>query len=394
MKGVRFIQGGILLILIPIFIWLVYDRITLYMDSVLHDAVTTSCKGKWVKVQTSIRNNIHFNTRKQVQYAPVAISKNGLKGVGNFWFSQSLCQRMVGLNTKILINKKDTQQGTIYSFINFWFLPLLLLVFIILFLVFERAKLFNRLLFIAFISVSGYFITKELDYLPLAIKQLSNDSDTLPVEPIQKCIKAALLKEGVTNSKEIISVSCSEANITDLSAFSSLVNLEKLTIQDNHLESLETMPLFLKLKELHLSGTKSLISLKGIENAPNLEYLTANKCSIENISNLAALTKLRKLELLMNNISDISSLSELTMLEEIILNHNSISSIEALSKKRYLKKLQLHSNNISSISPLFNNKAMMVFGISGRGNISCKEIARIKAELSIEAKVYGPKNCQ
>lgn len=58
--------------LIPVFIWLTYDRITLYMASKLHDAVTVSCKGKWVEVT---RGDISSRTtRQQVQYAPVAIS--------------------------------------------------------------------------------------------------------------------------------------------------------------------------------------------------------------------------------------------------------------------------------------------------------------------------------
>lgn len=360
----------------------------------IQEAVVISCKGKWFKIQDLGTGSTRLRLRtirNQVQYAPVAKSKNGIEAIGNYWLTQPLCQRTLGQEVNIFVDKKDDKKTSFYSFINFWLFPLFALLFTVLFFVFEKSKLFNRLLLLAFSVGSAYFLAKELDFLPSFIKTVSS---VAPKGAIGKCISGALVKEDVTKPNEIKRLTCVNAGITNLSALSELTDLEYLLIQDNSLTSLETMPYLAKVKELHVSGIKTLTSLKGISQLPKLEYLAANKCAVNDISELVSLTQLKKLELLMNEVTDISSLSQLSQLQKVVLNYNNITSIEALANKPNLKHLQLHKNSIRTVAPLYSNTSMMVFGVSGKEQISCKEIDKIRGLLNPKAKVFGPKYCK
>ena len=115
----------------------------------------------------------------------------------------------------------------------------------------------------------------------------------------------------------------------------------------------------------HLEVPNANISdLTGLEHATNLTelYLGAewvdaeggwmNSNSASNLTPLAGLTHLTRLELRGNNITDISPLSGLTHLTFLSLFDNSISNISSLAGLTHLTELWLGVNNISDISPL------------------------------------------
>ena len=113
----------------------------------------------------------------------------------------------------------------------------------------------------------------------------------------------------------------------------------------------------------HLDARNANISdLTGLEFATNLTYLDLgdmevegrwiNSNSVSNLSPLAGLTKLTRLEINDNNISNISSLAGLTNLTELELSSNNITDISPLVNLINLEVLGLGRNSVSDLSPL------------------------------------------
>ena len=102
--------------------------------------------------------------------------------------------------------------------------------------------------------------------------------------------------------------------------------------------------------------------LTGLELATNLTYLDLgdmevegrwiNSNSVSNLSPLAGLTKLTRLEINDNNISNISPLAGLTNLTELELSSNNITDISPLVSLINLEVLGLGRNSVSDLSPL------------------------------------------
>jgi hypothetical protein len=113
----------------------------------------------------------------------------------------------------------------------------------------------------------------------------------------------------------------------------------------------------LELDSLHFTSTPQRItSLKGLEYCKNLYSLEMGLQHISDISPLASLTKLKRLELDQNRkISDITPLAGLTELEWLNLSDNMITDISPLLNLTKLKYLNLRYNqNIINISSLRN----------------------------------------
>ena len=92
-------------------------------------------------------------------------------------------------------------------------------------------------------------------------------------------------------------------------------------------------------------------------------YLHQN--NISDISALARLTGLERLNLHLNNISDISALARLTGLERLNLHLNNISDISPLARLTGLEHLGLGRNNISDISALAGLTGLKVLSLTG-----------------------------
>lgn len=98
---------------------------------------------------------------------------------------------------------------------------------------------------------------------------------------------------------------------------------------------------------------KKIKDLTGLQYAKNLGTLKLNDNEIEDISHLAALTKIKVLYLYYNyKIKNISSLQGMTLLENLHLSRNQIASLEPLRGKVNLKILRLRDNEIVALSPL------------------------------------------
>ncbi len=99
------------------------------------------------------------------------------------------------------------------------------------------------------------------------------------------------------------------------------------------------------------AGWSWIYSLNGIGTLPNLTHLILSSNQLKDISPLAELIQLKKIDLWGNPIQDISPLAKLTNLEYLVLGSTNLKSVEHISDLTALKRLYLWDNQISDISP-------------------------------------------
>ena len=192
-------------------------------------------------------------------------------------------------------------------------------------------------------------------------------------------------------------------NITDISPLANLVNLERLELQNNRitditpLENLTNLihldtqnnPIFdadspvvdipdpnlrAGLREILglpadspiplnlmrqvptlVFGARDITNIEGLQHATNLWYLNLSGNPISDISPLAALVKLERLDLFRcDNIVDVSPLSELYSLRHLELSKNKIRDVTPLANLHNLERLYINRNRIIDHSPLDN----------------------------------------
>ncbi|MCM3620167.1 leucine-rich repeat domain-containing protein [Sutcliffiella horikoshii] len=149
-------------------------------------------------------------------------------------------------------------------------------------------------------------------------------------------------------------------------AIQSQMNLNR-EIQESDMEHLTMLD----------AGALGIKSLKGLENAVNLEVLFLYSNSIKDITPLAGLTKLFLLDLEENNITSITALSNLKELYILGLAYNPVSNIQPLAGLTSLEGLFLHNTEITDISILENLL-----------NLTFVTIADTKIDFSPESAVW------
>ena len=99
-------------------------------------------------------------------------------------------------------------------------------------------------------------------------------------------------------------------------------------------------------------------SLRGLEHAINLKFLSIVRSEVSDLTPLAGLENLRVLKLYGNRISDITPLAGLINLEVLELQDNQIVDISPLKGLVNLKVLNLGGNQIVDISSLSSLTAL------------------------------------
>ena len=115
-----------------------------------------------------------------------------------------------------------------------------------------------------------------------------------------------------------------------------------------------------ELTELNARG-RGIADLTGLEHAVNLTELRLNRSWIDNeyhwnlisnVSPLASLTNLERLDLSNNAVSDISVLANLTNLTGLFLGYTAVSDISVLANLTNLERLDLGGTAVSDVSAL------------------------------------------
>lgn len=107
---------------------------------------------------------------------------------------------------------------------------------------------------------------------------------------------------------------------TNSEPFSNLVNLEKLTLMNSRVESLDGIFKLKKLKYLSVARLRKLVSIHGIEQLRDLEELEIYSCKgINSVSEGFNLKRLKRLLLInLGDVDSIKGIENLTELEEFL----------------------------------------------------------------------------
>lgn len=151
------------------------------------------------------------------------------------------------------------------------------------------------------------------------------------------------------------------ASLADLAY---LTYLEKLTISDMSIDSLDFLSGLTKLKELNISDCSVSASLSILTTLPELKSLTLSGCSLSTIAELAGAQALASLDLSSNAIGDITPLSDMSMLTKLDLSNNAVTDLSALSGLTKLVELDISYNSVSSISAIGGCSALTKLDIT------------------------------
>lgn len=129
--------------------------------------------------------------------------------------------------------------------------------------------------------------------------------------------------------------------------------VEKLTIQDQKLDTLAYLSSLSALTELNLTGcrfpSEDLSILAGL---PKLTHLTLAQCGLSTLADLSGAQNLTHLNLNNNTLQNLEPISSMNTLVEISLGHNALITLNALSSLTNLENLDISYNSVSDLSPL------------------------------------------
>ena len=166
--------------------------------------------------------------------------------------------------------------------------------------------------------------------------------------------------------------------IKNLSGLEHAVNLTELNLGNNEISDITPLAALTNLKRLDLGAiarptyptTSALLDgnpnrdVSPLASLTNLEYLNLSKNEVRDVSPLASLTKLTELDLYGNyQIRDVSPLASLTNLTELHLQENKISDVSPLASLTNLTRLALNDNQISDVSPLASLTNLTTLGL-------------------------------
>lgn len=153
--------------------------------------------------------------------------------------------------------------------------------------------------------------------------------------------------------------------------------LQSLTIKNSTADGLSGLSSLRYLTELTIADsyvkTNDLLTIAAL---PNLQRLTLKNCGLSSIDNLQSAANLQYLDLSSNSIRDVSALSFMSGLTQLNLSHNAMTSLNAISSLTGLQSLDVSNNSLASLIPISgciqlqklnisNNSLVTLSGIKG-----------------------------
>ena len=167
--------------------------------------------------------------------------------------------------------------------------------------------------------------------------------------------EAILMTDTLWEIKEF-TVPAEAASLEDLAL---LPYVEKLSVSGMKLDSLSFLSSLTALAELSLSGCRfPADDLSIIASLPKLTRLNMAECGLSTIAALSEAQNLTHLDLSNNTLQNLVPLSTMHTLQEIILNHNAVVSLDALSNLTNLETLDIAYNSVSDLSPLASCRSL------------------------------------
>lgn len=154
-------------------------------------------------------------------------------------------------------------------------------------------------------------------------------------------------------------------NVSVIADVVHLPYLEKLVVQNRTIDSLSVLSDLTKLKSLDLTGSRfpaeDLTILAGL---PALTSLNLSDCSISNIAALAGANNLTQLDLSHNTVRNLEAIAPMTNLVELSLQHNAVTDLSQLSSLVNLRTLNISFNSVTNLAPLSSCTALATLDAS------------------------------
>lgn len=142
-----------------------------------------------------------------------------------------------------------------------------------------------------------------------------------------------------------------------LTALAQLPRLRTLNLSCTHLQSLEPLREHPNLRELRINNASTdcpvaLSDVSAIATLSQLERLDLEGHGLTSLPSLSRLTRLTSLKLSQNALSSLSFLQELQLLEELDVSQNQLQALSGATGLLSLKRFNLGGNEVSSLAPI------------------------------------------
>ncbi|CAL6005793.1 DUF2252_family protein [Hexamita inflata] len=145
-------------------------------------------------------------------------------------------------------------------------------------------------------------------------------------------------------AQEIVKLQLKELSlyqwIIDVSIFSQMSTLTKITLKDCEIEGIQALKSLHNLRELSMCGNKG-ISTTQLQYLTQLTKLCLMSCNLVNVDALQHLTKLQDLNILGNNIVYTQPLLRLTYLSKLDAKYNYIIDSQTIQQHQNFKNFKL-----------------------------------------------------
>ena len=184
-------------------------------------------------------------------------------------------------------------------------------------------------------------------------------SDLSPLADLRQLNNIKLRGNQITDVSPLVKLTnvdwlgLEENQITDLSPLKGLVKLSGIGIAGNPVSDVSPLAGMTSLEGVDALHT-AISDFSPLAKLPGLRWIEfGDNASISKLPSLQGLKTLRRLVIRDTRISDVSGLDSLSKtLTELNLERNVISDISPLAKLTRLKRLELNGNIISDVSPL------------------------------------------
>lgn len=161
--------------------------------------------------------------------------------------------------------------------------------------------------------------------------------------------------------------------------------LQSLTIANSTADGLSSLSSLHYLTELTITDSYVKTGdLLAIASLPNLQKLTLRNCGLSSIDNLQGAASLQYLDLSSNSIRDVSALSFIAGLTELNLSHNAMTSLNALSSLTGLQSLDVSYNSLASLIPISSCTQLQKLNISNNSVVTLSGIKSLTGLIELD----------
>jgi len=195
----------------------------------------------------------------------------------------------------------------------------------------------------------------DLTYLPY-LERLSMTNQTL--DSVDFLVS-------LTNLKDLNLTGCRFAP-NELEIVACLPNLVRLTLSDCGLSTLAGLENAQYLTYLDLSNN-TVRNLEPLSNLENLHTLKMSHNALTSLNAIGSLTGLTELDVSFNALTSLAPLSNCWSMNSLLANNNQINTLEGVDRLSELKILNLHKNELTDVSILAGNTALVELDLGNNG---------------------------